>query len=208
MKKIFCLGLLLLSLMTVTTIDMSAATKSAADILSALQSKMSSAPSLKADFTISSGSSPVAGTALLSGNRFKLDTPHLVVWYNGQTQWTMLKSSSEVNITEPTADELAVSNPFAVISNYDKHYSTRRLPDEDGNYRLELKPINASTGIDAIILTINKSTDMPTAVRIILSDNRQVVLTVNSIAKGASKSKADFNYNPQLYPAAEIIDLR
>lgn len=205
MKRFNIIALLLLALATLTA---AAAEPSAADILASLHSKMSAAPSLKADFTINSSAEPVVGTAYMNKSRFKVDTPQLAVWYDGHTQWTFVKSSSEVNITEPEAEELASVNPFAVVGNYQSHYTARRLPDDRSARRVELKPKAAGTGIDAIVLAVSKTTGWPTSIRIVFDDNRQINLSVNQISTVKEMTPAEFTYNPQLFPAAEIIDLR
>lgn len=89
-----------------------AAVNAAETLLSKVKAKFSASPSIEATFTINGGDGPVQGSATMAADRYFMTTPVLTVWYDGRTQWTFLKSSGEVSITEPTVEELMASNPF------------------------------------------------------------------------------------------------
>ena len=97
---------------------------SAATILSSLRSRMASAPAVEAVFTINGGQGPVQGSVILSGAKYSMTTPQMSVWYDGRTQWTFLRNTNEVSITEPSADELLSTNPFAILSDQTGHALT------------------------------------------------------------------------------------
>lgn len=60
------------------------------------------------------------GTIKLSGNKFYWNTTSMTVWYDGLQQWTYVKATEEVNLTEPTTEEIATVNPYILINNYKK----------------------------------------------------------------------------------------
>ena len=53
---------------------------------------------------------------MVKGNQFYFDSEELSLWFNGTTQWVYFKKTREVNISTPTADELAQTNPMMVVS--------------------------------------------------------------------------------------------
>ncbi|MEA4982391.1 MAG: LolA-like putative outer membrane lipoprotein chaperone [Paludibacter sp.] len=61
-------------------------------------------------------SQQVSGTFILKSNQFYLEMEEAQVWFNGKTQWALLKESNEVSITEPTEQELAETNPVSILS--------------------------------------------------------------------------------------------
>jgi len=65
-------------------------------------------------------SQQVSGTFVLKGNQFYLEMDEAQVWFNGKTQWALLKESNEVSITEPTEAELAEINPVSILSAFKK----------------------------------------------------------------------------------------
>ena len=55
-----------------------------------------------ASFKISSAKiGSTQGTIYVKGNKFHARTPQAIVWFNGKTQWTYMKSTDEVNVSTP-----------------------------------------------------------------------------------------------------------
>lgn len=181
---------------------------SANAILGKMREAALSKPSIEAFFTINGGEGAVHGSAVIVGSKFTLSTPQLNVWYNGKTQWTFLHSSGEVNISEPDATELMVSNPFSILSAHEKYYSLRRLKDNSGQYRVEMTPKSKDTTIDKIVVLIDAKTFLPSSIVVYFDDSRSISVVVNNINGGSKKPESTFNYDPKKYPAKEIIDLR
>ena len=51
------------------------------------------------------------GTIQMKGDKFTLVTPEALTWFNGTTQWTYVERNDEVNVTNPTGEELQFTNP-------------------------------------------------------------------------------------------------
>ena len=185
-----------------------AANSTASGILEAMRKTMLAKPALEAKFTINGGDGAVQGSMTMSGACFYMSTPQLKVWYDGKTQWTYLASTGEVSITEPTADELAASNPFAILSSYERRYTARRLADTNGRHRVELVPKSKGSGIEKIVVIADSTGKSPQAISIYFDDNRQISLVIDQLTGIAKPSQRTFEYNQKLQPASEIIDLR
>ena len=72
-----------------------------------------------------------SGTIIMDGEKFHLDCDGIKTWFDGKTQWSYVEENEEVNITEPTRDELMEINPYLLFQSYDKGYGyTEPLPGE------------------------------------------------------------------------------
>ncbi|MDE6135409.1 MAG: hypothetical protein K2F79_07525 [Muribaculaceae bacterium] len=179
----------------------------AASLLQGLRKKMG-APTVEVFFTINGGDGPVQGSALMSGTKIAMTTPLMCVWYDGTTQWTYLTKNRELNISQPDASELLVTNPFAILSADASAYKARRLSDAYGMRRVELVPTDDASGIASIIVSINPEDSWPSAIKVTFTDNRSIGLAVDRIRKTDASPISAFRYNKAAYPADEIIDLR
>lgn len=202
MKRLFALSLALLAILGAL------AAESASSILETMRKQMLAKPAVEALFTINGGQGGVQGSITISGASFTMSTPQLKVWYDGKTQWTYLDSSGEVSITEPTAEEITASNPFAILSSYSTHYKSRRLNDNNGRKCVELTPVDKNSGIEDIVIITDNSGKWPQAINITFDDKRQISLVIDKIAGIAKPSDKIFKYDEKLQPASEIIDLR
>ena len=96
-------------------------------VLDAAVSKLENSGGVRGQFTITQfEGTKEAGTThghlTMKGEKYTLTTPEHITWYDGQTQWTWLKSSNEVNVTSPTQTELRKSSPAALLGAYKKGY--------------------------------------------------------------------------------------
>lgn len=202
MKKHIFLSLVLL----VATIAPVRAIETASQVLAKCATALSQAPSLSATVSVTASGESIDMTMLISQQRFMLESPQMALWYDGVTQWTYDKDSREVNITEPTPDELLECNPFAIINYYSKAYTTRRLAG-DGTV-VELASKSRSANVRRAVITIDESTNMPSKIVLTMSSGHTMVAVVKSIKRGANVPDARFRYDRSKYPASEIIDLR
>ena len=95
----------------VATTASAAKSVTAESILDGLRSRIVGAPSVEAVFTINGGDGPVQGSVILAGSSYTMITPQMRAWFDGRTQWTLINSSKEVNVTEPDRSELMSTNP-------------------------------------------------------------------------------------------------
>lgn len=170
--------------------------------------KIKNSPSLTADFTVSSGGNTANGTITMSKSRFALVSPQGSIWYDGKTLWNHLHSSNEVNISEPTPDELQEINPFAFLNSVKANFNCRTLKsNQPGTTVIEMKAKKNGSSISKAVVTFNTSTLLPSKINLTI-DGRNAVVNVKSIKTGKTIPSSSFRFNPDLFPTAEIIDLR
>ena len=61
----------------------------------------------------------------MKGDKFLLETEGVTTWFDGRTQWSYLASSDEVNVSEPTLEELQSINPYSWLSLYKQDYKLK-----------------------------------------------------------------------------------
>jgi outer membrane lipoprotein-sorting protein len=153
-----------------------------------------------------------SGVAYIRGNRFKLVMETMDIWFDGVTQWVLIKEANEVNISNPTRQEIAAVSPLALLGMYKSGYSLKAPVSATVNgknvYQIQMTPTAGNKDFTSVVASIDKKSH--TLVQVILT-------TVNGV-----KTKIDITgYNPDhqfdepffrfdkaLYPDVEIVDLR
>ena len=199
MKKIITILLL------AATVVMPAAAQNAKKILDKTAAVVSSKGGASANFSISGGKfTATSGTISIKGNMFHAKTPAAVIWFDGKTSWTYMKKTEEVNVSNPTASQLASMNPYSFINLYKNGYSYT-AKEEGGNYEVHLTA-TGTKNIQEMYITVSKTTYVPSTIRMRQGKNWTTIKISNF--KTANIPDATFRFNSKDYPKAEIIDLR
>lgn len=151
------------------------------------------------------------GNLYIDGNKFKLSSSSLTMWFDGHTQWTLLTGSNEVNVSTPTKAELQQINPYTFINLYKSGYDLRLAnTNHKGKILHEVRLIaqSKSNTIQLLIVVIDKTTHFPVSIR--LKDNRGEWkrIRVNNIRTNRKYNDSAFRFNQKQYPNVEVIDLR
>lgn len=152
------------------------------------------------------------GTAYMKGDKFKIEIPDAITWFDGNTQWTYIKGTDEVNVTNPSGAELQAISPSVLFSIYKKGYDLNYKGERNrkGKTVLEVEMIANTKGaaLNKIVVEIEKANNNFS--RIILTDtnNMENTLTINSYKSDQKLNDNTFSFNKSEYPEVEIIDLR
>lgn len=198
----------ILFLFVITAITIPSFAQSADAILSSAAERFNAAQSISAEYTIRGNGSTSNGKIIISGEKFAISSPEISSWYDGTTQWTYSPSIGEVNITEPSTDELQQINPFAIISHFRTSYKATKLKSSKGSFKVELRPIIDGVSITHAIITFNASTYMPSLIVLTMDNNASASIDVTSIKSGGNHPESTFVFNEKQFPQASIIDLR
>ncbi len=151
------------------------------------------------------------GVLKIDGRKFYLVTPENITWFDGETQWTYLPGSDEVNITTPTEEELQEINPYAILSLYNKEYSSEL--GKTNNYlgkpvtEVILKANDKNRNISKITAYLD-GTYLPLFIIAELQDGSRNEITVSSNKTKQKYENSVFVFPQDEYPSAELIDLR
>lgn len=205
MRKLFSI----LVIGALSLLHAQAARMSAAQVMDRTAACFTADKSYRASFNASSGGQTTTGTLELKGEKFRLRSGELVVWYDGTTQWSYLTDTREVNISEPTPEELVEINPFVILANFRKNYNARLLDSAKDTYRIDLTPKNADNSqIKRAIVTVGASAFLPREIAVTLSDGKVIAIRISRIDSGVNLPASTFVFSAKEYPKAEIIDLR
>jgi len=208
MKKKECLIFILLASLTVQAQD-------AMKILDTTANKIKKSGDVEVTFVASmfnatESQETIEGTMLLQGAKYYLDTKKVKTWYDGNTQWSYLIENNEVNITNPSVQEMQAIHPYAFLELYKQDYKRKVKETTLRNekvFEVHLVGEKKNMDIPEIYLDIRKSDFTVLCVRIRQGDdwNR---LSILSFKGGLKLKPEDFTFSKNEYPSAEIIDLR
>lgn len=182
------------------------AAQSAKTVLDKTAAVVSNKDGVSAGFKITDGQyGNLSGTIAVKGQKFQASTPQVNVWFDGKTLWTLMKSSNEVNVSNPTANELATINPYNFINIYRSGYKYD-MKTVGKEFQVHLTATDKSRKIQEMYINVNKSSYVPSQVKM-LRGGKWSTITISNFKK-ASLSDSQFRFNSKSYPNAEIIDLR
>lgn len=200
MKKI----ILLLSLFVCYFSFCSAQT--AKQVLDKCAATLNTKEGLKADFSMTSAQyGSASGTIAIKGRMFHATTSVAAMWFDGKTQWTYMKKTDEVSVTNPTEAQLQAINPYNFINMYKKGFKYTMTAD-DKTYKVHLTAENSSKRISEMFITINKKSYEPSEVKL-LQGKKWTTFTISNLKK-VVMADSEFKFNSKDYPTAEVIDLR
>lgn len=159
------------------------------------------------------GTTPIQtmqGRMSLDGNKFLLESKGLTVWYNGNTQWSYLHSGSEVNITEPTPEELQQVNPYAFMDVYKDGYKLAAKKSKlhgKETYEIQLKATSKGKPADIIYVDVLRSDYTPLCIRIKQGKDWSRI-SLKKISGHQKFPTSHFTFIASEYPNLELIDLR
>lgn len=190
----------------------------AQDIIDRAATAYEKANGMKADFDIhirsdkQQISESFEGKIDMNKEKFVLTTPDMIVWFDGKTQWTYLIKNKEVNITEPSGDELLKINPILLLSAYGKSYnaSLRGESTSSGGkaaYDIILTSKNKKKA-ETIELQIEKNTYLPARITVSSDNDFRTTISIRHIQTDIKHSVGVFVFKQNDYPDVDIIDLR
>ena len=149
------------------------------------------------------------GMVQIEGDCFAMVMPHIVVWFDGKTQWTMQPGSDEVNVTHPTPDELRSINPYLLIETCRKNYTnTHRTCTIQGKAGYEIVcKAKGKERMQEVHLFVDKEKYQIRRIEV-KDEQGWIYFDISKYNDGKKWNKAHFAFSPKDYPDVEVIDLR
>ncbi len=203
----------LLSLLTVA----STAQKDpeAVRVLSEFSRRATQAPSVKIDFSINAENeqegetTTMEGSAVISGDRYRLTMADNIIWADGRTVWNYIPDANEVTITEPDPDDDSfMSKPSMLFSLYREGYKVRLLDQNDREWIIDLYPEDIRINLVRIRLSIGKRLYDLRSAEYRTKDGMNVMLTAEKYDPGFRPADGYFTFRPADYKGVEIVDMR
>lgn len=192
--------------------------QNAGSILDKASAAYNNAGGITANFTLDSKNTKTKqtfssdGKAYLKGNKFKLETPEGITWFDGKTQWVYIKDSEEVNISTPTGEELQSISPAAIFNMYKNGFNLAYKGEKNIKGKrvleVEMTPQKKNQDISRINVQIDKGTNIFSSITITDKSGLQNTITINKLQTGTNLSDNMFIFIKKNYPDVEVIDLR
>lgn len=186
------------------------AQEDATDLLERAAESIRASEGIKATFTVQVQGVASEGTIYLRGEKFKLETEGVTTWFDGTTQWTLVEDTEEVNISEPTAEELQSINPYAWLSLYKEGYAVRFTSGaNEGERSILMTTAKSRLDMQSIVLVINEHTLVPVRLTMAGRGGQDVaVIFIHSYDARQHYEDTLFTYPAENYPEVEVVDLR
>lgn len=202
MKKLVYLFLAL-----ATVVCSNAATPSADAVMNSAASKIRGAKGISASFS-STGTSSVSGTIVASGNKFKLTAGGMTTWFDGKTMWSYNPRSQEVSVMNPTAREIAESNPLSYVAGWSGMFKASFSQTKPSSgYSIILTAKNSSVGIKGAVVTLSAQM-IPQKIVITQRNGKKETITISSVKFTSAPAASTFTFKKSAYPKATVVDLR
>jgi outer membrane lipoprotein-sorting protein len=152
------------------------------------------------------------GKAFIKSDRFKLEMEAMDIWFDGETQWVWLKDVDEVNISNPTGQEIAVISPLALLGMYKKGYTLKTPLSQTVNgknvHLVEMVPAVSNKDFKAVSVAIEKSSHTLVQVILTMSNGMTTKIDITNYNANHKLSDAEFKFDKSAHPELEIVDLR
>lgn len=155
---------------------------------------------------------PQQGIAFIKKDKFKLDMPYSTSWFDGTTQWVLLKDANEVNISQPSSEELVAISPLGILSMYKTNYILK-VPvlntfNGKASTEIEMTPIDKWQDFKNITIVVDNKTNNVVMINITTRDGNKNKLTITDYNSNNRFTNDLFQFNKDNHPGVEIIDLR
>jgi len=149
------------------------------------------------------------GSVIISKDKYKLDLPDNMVWFNGETSWSYLPAEKEVTIAKADKkDNSFQSRPSLIFSLYKKGYKSRLIEEKSDSYIIDLYPEDIKSELLRVRLSIAKPMLNLISLEYKRKDGVIVTLQVNEYDLKVKPEPGAFIFQPGNFKGVEIIDMR
>lgn len=152
------------------------------------------------------------GTAFIRGDKFRLETNEMDIWFDGATQWVLMKEVNEVNISNPTAEEISSVSPLALMGIYRNGYTLSAPKKKKLNGKnlamIRMLPTVGTTAYREVNALIDTNSHAMVQIDLTLRNGTKHLIEITDYSANHNYSDREFRFDQTRYPDIEIIDLR
>jgi outer membrane lipoprotein-sorting protein len=153
-----------------------------------------------------------SGEAKIKGDKFRLIMSGIDIWFDGATQWVLMRDVDEVSITKPTGNDIAAISPLALLGMYKTGFSlkepTSKTVNGRNSYLIDMAPAATNNDFREVAIAIDKQTNTIVQVNLTLGNGMKNRIDITNYNANHSFSDSEFVFNPNNHPNVEIVDLR
>jgi outer membrane lipoprotein-sorting protein len=123
------------------------------------------------------------------------------------------KDAEEVNVMEPSSQEIQAINPASLLSIYKqggKYKYLNAKKDTKGHtvHEIELLPQDKNGEISKIVLQIGSTDYLPIKIHITYKNRLENIIHITRYQKHTALPDSRFVFDAKKYPDVEVVDLR
>lgn len=187
----------------------------AVKILDRFSEKSLAAPSVSMKFELvtvnqmDNSNESINGSIILSKNKYRLELPDNITWFNGETVWSYLIAEKEVTINKADKKDNSFQNrPSTIFSMYKEGYKCRLIEDKPDLATIDLYPEDIKSEHLRVRLIIGKALLDLKSLEYKKRDGIVITLNVLSYDLNQKPEPNSFIYPQSVYKGAEVIDMR
>ncbi|MDL2222115.1 outer-membrane lipoprotein carrier protein LolA [Parabacteroides sp. OttesenSCG-928-N08] len=194
-----------------------AAAQNAGELLDKAAAAYKNANGIAASFTVNArlaeqGDESFEGAIQMKGDKFVMLTPDMRIWFDGTTQWVYMTRHEEVNISNPTGDELQQTNPMILLNSYKQNFKVSLAGESTAAsgksaYDVELTP-KKKGDIERVTIQIEKSSQLPVRISIRGKNGMATTIQIENLQTNQDQPDSLFRFDEKAYPDVDLIDLR
>ncbi|MDR2887977.1 MAG: outer membrane lipoprotein carrier protein LolA [Bacteroidales bacterium] len=184
-------------------------------VLDKFSAQAANAPSVSLKFNLITDdmaektSDTLNGTVIISKDRYKLEIPNNIIWFDGVTSWSYLMAEDEVTVTRPDKNDNSFQNkPSGIFTMYRSGYKTRIIEDKPDTWVIDLYPEDIKSNLIRVRLTIGKSRNDLKKVEYRRNDGIVIYIQINEYSLNIKPEPNLFVFSKEKYKNAEVIDMR
>jgi outer membrane lipoprotein-sorting protein len=184
-------------------------------ILDSFSEKALHAPSVMMRFNLvtrnqtDNSNDSLNGSVIISKDKYKLELPDNIIWFNGITSWSYLPDEKEITITKADRkDNSFQSRPSLIFTTYKKGYKTRLIEEKTNSYIIDLYPEDLKGELMRIRLYIGKPKYDLISLEYKKKDGSVITLHITEYNLTLKPAPETFEVDPASFRGVEIIDMR
>jgi outer membrane lipoprotein carrier protein len=149
------------------------------------------------------------GSIILNKNKYKLELPDNIIWFNGETSWSYLPAEKEVTIAKADKNDNSFMNrPSAIFSVYKNGYKCRLIEDNSDSYIIDLYPEDNKNDLIRLRLNITKPGMELKSLEYKKKDGIVTTLYVLEYSLKVKPEQDTFSFRIEKYKGVEVVDIR
>ena len=167
---------------------------------------------IKVENTRNDKENSFSGSVLLKGEKFLLSIKDVDTYFDGKTQYVLMKKEKEVTISNPDAEDLKEINPILLMKSCKTDYKMRYLGSVTvaGKImeKIELYPNDLKSKYSIITLLITKEDLLLDTLTLKAKNGINTQFHITKMDTKKVLNDAQFVYDAKAHSDVEVVDLR
>jgi outer membrane lipoprotein-sorting protein len=184
-------------------------------VLDRFSARVASAPSVSLKFKfiiddlVEKRADTLTGAVIISQDRYKLEMPNNIIWFDGTTSWSYLIAEEEVVISQPDKNDDSFQNrPSSIFTMYKTGYKTRLYDENTTEWIIHLYPEDIRSELVRVGLTIGKRLNDLKKVEYRRKDGIAIYIVVDEYNLTIRPEQNFFVFDRAQHRGVDIIDMR